>query len=206
MSPREIAEDLDYVRTLAEEGRHAPLLGGSFLMFWGALNAVAWSLHWGLVNELIVANPQWHFGALWGSYGVVAGFGSALLSNRIKSKPGMSSLGNRVERAAWAGSGIGTGAIVIGAILHMAVSRDTTSPDVIVPAAFALYGGALMVTSIVTQEKWLGGFAFLSFGLSVVLGAFLSAPWFYLAGAAGSVATLLVPGIALLRKEPSTTV
>lgn len=206
MSPREIAEDLNYVRTLAEEGRHAPLLGGSFLMFWGVLNAIAWATHWGLVNEHLVADPSWHFGALWGSYGLCAGVGSVLLSNRIKDKPGTSSIGNRMERAAWAGAGIGTGAVVIGAIMHMAISGDRTAPDVIVPAAFALYGGALMVTSIVSQEKWLGRFAFLSFALSAVLGAFLSAHWFYLAGAAGSIATLLVPGIALLRKEPSTTV
>lgn len=206
MSPREIAEDLNYVRTLAEEGRHAPLLGGSFLMFWGTINAVAWSIHWGLVNDLLVADPSWHFAALWTTYGVVAGCGSALLGGRIKDKPGTSSLGNRVERAAWAGAGIGTGAVVIGALLHMVVSGDRTAPDVIVPAAFALYGGALMVTSIVTQEKWLGRFAFLSFALSVVLGVYLSAPWFYLAGALGSLATLLAPGIALVRKEPSTTV
>ncbi|MDZ4776748.1 MAG: hypothetical protein SGJ23_08185 [Alphaproteobacteria bacterium] len=206
MSPREIAEDLNYVRTLAEEGRHAPLLGGSFLMFWGVLNAVAWAVQWGLVNQYLVTDPSWHFGALWAGYGVIAGVGSVLLGNRIKEKPGTSSLGNRMERAAWAGAGIGTGAVVIGAIGHMAFSGDRTAPDVIVPAAFALYGGALMVTSIVTQEKWLGGFALVSFGLSAALGVFLSESWFYLAGAAGSIVTLLVPGIALLRKEPSTTV
>jgi len=206
MSPREIAEDLDYVRTLAEEGRHAPLLGGSFLMFWGALNAIAWAIHWGLVNERVVPNPSWHFGALWATYGIIAGIGSTLLGNRIKDKPGMSSLGNRLERAAWAGAGIGTGAVVIGAIGHMLYSGDNTAPDVIVPSAFALYGGALMATSIVTQEKWLGGFAFVSFALAAVLGVFLSAPWFYLAGAMGSLLTIFVPGVALLRKEPSTTV
>jgi hypothetical protein len=206
MSPRELAEDLDYVRTLAEEGRHAPLLGGSFLMFWGLLNAAAWTAQWLLLHGYVTAEPTWHFGALWGLYGLIAGVGSNLLGNRIKSLPGMSSLSNRVERAAWAGAGVGTGAIVLGALGHMVVSGDTTAPDVIMPATYALYGGALLVTSIVTQEKWLGVFAGLSFVVAAALGVFLSAPWFYLVGAAASLVVLLAPGVMLLRKELSTTV
>lgn len=206
MSPREIAEDLDYVRTLAEEGRHAPLLGGSYLMFWGLLNAAAWFAQWGLVNKLLVAHPTWHFGALWLGYGVCAGLGSALLGARIRSLPGQSSLPNRVERSVWAGAGMGIGAIVVGAIGHMALGGGSQSPDVIMPAAYALYGCALMVTSIVSKEKWLGWFAGASFAASTILGLFLSESWFYLAGAAGALATLLAPGLVLLRKEPSTTV
>lgn len=206
MSPRELAEDLDFVRTLAEEGRHAPLLGGSFLMFWGVLNALAWGAQWALLSGFITAEPTWHFGALWSVYGIIAGIGSSMLGSRIKALPGQSSLGNRVERAAWAGAGVGTGAIVLGAIGHMAVSRDFTSPDVIMPAAYALYGAALLVTSIVTQEKWLATFAGLSFAVSVVLGVFMSAPWFYLFGAVASLIVLLTPGVMMLRKEPQTTV
>lgn len=206
MSPRELAEDLDFVRTLAEEGRHAPLLGGSFLMFWGTLNALAWGAQWALLSGYVTADPSWHFMAVWSVYGVVAGVGSSVLTSRVRALPGMSSLSNRIERAAWAGAGIGTGAVVIGAIGHMIVSRDFTSPDVIMPAAYALYGAALLVTSIVTQEKWLGVFATLAFVVSVVLGVFMSEPWFYLAGAIASLVVLLTPGVMMLRKEPSTTV
>jgi hypothetical protein len=207
MSPREIAEDLDYVRTLAEEGRHAPLLGGSFLIFWGLLNATAWGIQWGLVNRLLVADPDWHFAALWMAYGIAAGVGSSILGARVRALPGRSSLGNRVESAAWAGSGIGTGAVVVGAIGHMVLGGGgPTAPDVIMPAAFALYGSALLITSIVSKEKWLGWAAAGSFVLASILGIYLSAPWFYLVGALGALATLLAPGLVLLRKEPSTTV
>lgn len=206
MSPRELAEDLDFVRTLAEEGRHAPLLGGSFLMFWGTLNALAWGAQWALLSGLVVPNPSWHFMVVWSAYGVIAGVGSSLLSSRVRALPGMSSLSNRIERAAWAGAGIGTGAVVIGAIGHGILARDMTAPDVIMPAAYALYGAALLVTSIVTQEKWLGVFAALSFIVSVALGVFMSAPWFYLAGAVASLVVLLAPGVMMLRKEPQTTV
>ena len=43
MTREEMLADLAYARTLAEEGRHAPLLGGPYLLFWGALNAVAFA-------------------------------------------------------------------------------------------------------------------------------------------------------------------
>lgn len=206
MSPREIAEDLDYVRTLAEEGRHAPLLGGPFLVFWGLLNGIAYGLHWGLVSDFIVPNPTWHFGALWASYGVCAGVGSSLISVRVKDLPGQSSLGNRVERTAWLGAGLGIMAVVIGAIGHMVISGDTLAVDMAPPAVFALYGSALMITGIVAKEQWLGRFAVLSYGIAIVLGLYLSAPWFYLLASLGSVVVLLTPGLMLLRKLPSTTV
>lgn len=206
MSPRELAEDLDFVRTLAEEGRHAPLLGGSFLMFWGTLNGLAYGLHWALVSDLIVADPDWHFAALWTSYGVIAAFGSSLLAARSRRLPGASSLGNRVESAAWRGAGLGIMAVVVGAIGHMIFARDTLAVDVAPPAVFALYGAALMITAIVSREQWLGRFAVLSYLIAIVLGVFLSASWFYLLASVGSVVVLLAPGFVLLRKEPQVTV
>ncbi len=206
MSPSDLADDLAYVRTIAEEGRQAPLLGGSYLVFWGVLNAIAWSAHWALVQEVLVPDPDWHFALLWTLYGVAAGLGSVLLGGRQKTLPGRSSIGNRVEGAAWTGAGLGIGAVAVGAIGRMALTGDTLSVDVIVPAAFALYGGALMVTGIVSKEKWLAAFATAAYALAVLFGLFLSAEWFYLAGAAGALVILLLPGTILLRKEPSMTV
>lgn len=206
MSPRDLAEDLAYVRTIAEEGRQAPLLGGSFLTFWGVLNAAAWMAQWALLHDLLVANPDWHFAALWSAYGVVAGIGTVLLGARVKGMPGRSAFGNRVEGAVWSGMGMGLGAVAVGAIGHMILSRNPPAVDVIVPSAFALYGVALMVTGTVSKERWLSAYAVASWGLSVILGVFLSSDWFYLAGAAGALTILLAPGLILLRKEPSTTV
>lgn len=206
MSPREIAEDLDYVRTLAVEGRHAPLLGGPFLVFWGVLNGIAYGLHWALVSHFIVAHPTWHFPLLWATYGVCAAVGSSLIGGSIKNLPGRSSLGNQVERVAWSGAGLGIMAVIAGAIGHMIIGGDRLAVDIGPPAVFALYGSALMVTGIVAKEQWLGRFAVLAYGISIILGLYLSAPWFYLLASFGSVAVLLTPGFMLLRKQPATTV
>lgn len=206
MSPKDLADDLAYVRTIAEEGRQAPLLGGSYLAFWGALNAIAWSGQWALLHDIIVPDPTWHFAVLWAGYGILAGLGMAMLGSRVRGMPGRSSVGNRVEAAAWAGAGTGIGAIALGAIGRMIMNGDELAPDVIAPAAFVLFGAALMITAMISKERWLASFAAMSYCLAVLLGIFLSADWFYLAGAGGAAVTLLVPGLILLRKEPTTTV
>jgi hypothetical protein len=206
MSPRDLADDLAYVRTIAEEGRQAPLLGGSFFIFWGVLNAVAWSAQWALLHGLLFQNPTWHFAVLWAGYGVIAGIGMAALGGRVRTLPGRSSVGNRVEAAAWTGAGIGIGATALGAIGRMAMTGDTLAVDVIAPAAFVLFGAALMITGMISKERWLSAYATLSYCLGLLFWLFLSADWFYLAAAGGATVTLLAPGLILLRKEPSTTV
>ena len=48
---RELAAQLGYVRTLAEEGRNTPLVGGPFLVLLGIVLSAAYVLHWALVTE-----------------------------------------------------------------------------------------------------------------------------------------------------------
>lgn len=206
MSPTDLAEDLAYVRTMAEEGRQAPLLGGSYLAFWGLLNTAAWGAHWALLQGLIVADPGRYFAVLWILYGIIAGVGMGLLGGRTRNMPGRSSVGNRVEAAAWMGAGLGIGAVAAGAIGRMAMTGDTLAVDVIAPAAFTLFGAALMITGIISKERWLAGFAAMGYVTAILLGLFLSHDLFYLAAACGAIVILLVPGMILLRKEPATTV
>ncbi len=52
MTRDEMLADLAYARTLAEEGRNAPLLGGAYLLFWGALNSIAFFAHWAVIEDL----------------------------------------------------------------------------------------------------------------------------------------------------------
>jgi hypothetical protein len=50
MTRDEMLADLAYARTLAEEGRHAPLLGGAYLVFWGLLNAAAFAAQFAIIQ------------------------------------------------------------------------------------------------------------------------------------------------------------
>ena len=43
---KNLASEIAYVKTLAEEGRNAPLIGGVFYLIWGVTLAIACFLTW----------------------------------------------------------------------------------------------------------------------------------------------------------------
>jgi hypothetical protein len=206
MTRDEMMQDLAYARALAEEGRHAPLLGGAHLVFWGVANTVAFAAHWGILEGRLPALEGRAFALLWLGYGVVATFGMVLLRLRTRRKPGLSAIGVRAERAMWIGAAVGVGAIALGSIARMMMEGDPTAPNAIFGAAFALYGAALFGTARLSQEAWLARFAWLSAGVAFTLCLFANAPWAYLYAAVGSVLVLIWPGIILLRREPPPSV
>lgn len=206
MTREKLASDLAYVRTLAEEGRHAPLLGGSFLLFWGLLNLTAYSAHWAVLTGVLPGGDGGGFAAVWISYGVIAGVGSALLGARVNDKPGQSAIGVRTEGAIWRGVQIGIGVVAIGCIGRMLIEADVAAPNNIMAPAFALFGAALTATGMLAREKWLTAFGALSFAFAAAAGLFANAAWIYLLAAAASAVVLAWPGFILLRREPSAVV
>ncbi len=204
MTREEMLQDLAYARSLAEEGRHAPLLGGSYFVFWGVLNMVAYAAHWAMLEGYLPGgNGGLGFGVLWGSYGIVAGVGSALLGTRVRDKPGRSAIGVRAEHAIWRGVGLALIAIVLGCIGRMAVENDPLAPNAIMGPAFALFGAALIATCIMARERWLGGFGLVAIAVGLVLGLFANAIWAYALASAASLIVLVTPGLILLRREPA---
>lgn len=206
MTREDVLQDLAYARTLAEEGRRAPLLGGAYLIFWGLLNAAAFSAHWAVLEGRL---PFWNgaaFGAVWLTYGVTAGLGMVLLAQRTRRKPGLTAIGVRAESAMWRGAALALVAIVVGSLARMLATNDPTAPNAIFGAAFAIYGAALYGTARLSQHSWLKAFAWLSFAVAATLCLFANQNWAYLNAAAGSLAVLFVPGLILLRREPSAIV
>lgn len=206
MTREEMLGDLAYARTLAEEGRHAPLLGGGYLTLFGALNFCAFTAQWALLTGRLPALDGTAFAVLWVSYGVLSGIGIAGLRLRTRGKPGLSAIGVRAERAIWSGAAMALGAAAFGSIVRMLLSHDTDAPNAIFGAAFALYGAALYATSKLAQQSWMTNFAWLSITVAAVLCVFANEAWAYLVAAAGSVLVLLLPGWILMRREPSAIV
>jgi len=206
MTRSELMQDLAYVRTLAEEGRSAPLLGGAHFVAWGLLVAAAWAGHYWVISNYTQAELGMPLGILWGGFGVLAGVMSVILQRRMRGKPGLSSGGNRAERAIWEGISLAMFAIALGAILRMAVFKDFDAPNTILPAAVALYGAGMIATARFSKEKVLqvSGVAAVVFGLALQVIA--NEPYVYLLGSAGALVVLVIPGIILLRREPSAVV
>jgi hypothetical protein len=206
MTREELMSDLSYARALAEEGRHAPLLGGAYLMFWGVLNAVAFTAHWAALIDRLPRLDGFIFPIIWAGYGIVAGIGSYALRQRVCEKPGRSAIGVRAERAIWSGAAMALLAIVLGSIARMIMTDDPTAPNAIFGAAFAIYGAALFAVASLAELGWMRRFAWLSAGVALTLCLFANDDWAYLYAAIGSLLVLAWPGALLLKREPSAIV
>ncbi len=206
MTREEMLADLAYARTLAEEGRHAPLLGGAHLTFWGGLNAAAFTAQWGILEgSLPMANGA-AFALLWLSYGALAVIGSLWLRQRTSTKPGQTAIGARAESALWTGAAMALLAIVFGSLARMMITSDTTAPNAIFGPAFAIYGAALIATASLSEQTWMRGFGLISIVIGAVLCLFSNETWAYLLAALGSLVVLAWPGVVLLKREPSAIV
>jgi hypothetical protein len=206
MTKEELAEDLAYVRTLAEEGRHAPLIGGSFLVMFGTLLAVGYFAQWAALTSLFGPAPSSIYGYIWLAYGVLALAGFFVLVQRVRAMPGRASVSNRVDQTVWRLSGMAITTVVVGCIGRMFLQDDYQAPNAIMAAAFAFFGMALGVTATISAQGWLRWFSLLAFATSAVLWIFTNEPWAYLLAAIASVIVLLLPGVILVRREPSTVV
>jgi len=206
MTRDEMIADIAYARTLAEEGRHAPLLGGPYLLFWGVVNAIAFGTQFAIIEGALPASGGAAYAVLWMSYGIVAAIGMTLLRMRTRDKPGLTTIGARAERALWSGAGIALIAVVIGSIARMIMTGDQTAPNAILGAAFALYGAALFGTASLSGETWLRGFGWLSVAVALNCCMFANQSWVYVIAAIGSLLALGVPGVILLKREPSAIV
>jgi hypothetical protein len=194
------------VRALAEEGKHAPLIGGGFLVLFGVLLSIGYTLQWLLLTGKLDDLGGGAFGMLWLCYGVLALIGSVWLAMRIRRKPGISSLINKVDRLMWRASGFAIGAVVIGCIARTIMNDDYQAPNAIMAAAFALFAVPLGTTAAISNHGWMGWFSAISMVVSVLLWAFLNEPWAYLIAAAASLSVLALPGFILMRREPSEVV
>jgi hypothetical protein len=193
-------EDIRYVRRLAESGAHAPLLGGRFMAWWGLLLAIAYTLqHFALQGR--IGDGELIFGYIWGGFGLLGGLGQFLLARSMAGKAGSGSAGNRASRPVWTAAACAILSMVTGATLASGGKPGPATFDWIVPVAFTAYACALIVTGALARSsitKAAGAGAVVMVGLFTAL---IYSPDRYLLAAAGVFATVLVPGLLLLRAE-----
>jgi hypothetical protein len=199
----ELLQDLSYARTLAEEGRRAPLIGGSYLVLFGVLLTIAYGAHGAMLLGQV--EQQWA-GAIWMAFGVCAGLGVFILRGRTKNMPGGSSISNRADRTVWQAVSLAILFVVVGALARGIAYQDYIGTYGIMAAGFGLYGVALYSTATLSGHMWLRIFAWLSWSLSATMWVFLGEPWAYVMGAVGAFLVLLVPGVIMMRAEPSKVV
>jgi len=194
-------EDLVYVRHLAESGARAPLIGGRFMAWWGLLIAIAWTAQHFAVNGMI-GDGGTIFGIIWFSYGIVGMLGQILLSRSMPAKAGEGSAGNRASRSVWAAGAFAIGSMVVGVAILAQSGVGYQVFDWIVPVAFAVYACALIVTGALAGERIAIVAGYGAVAMVGLYAAFILNPDRYLIAAAGAAATVLLPGVLLMLREP----
>ncbi|MBB1178665.1 hypothetical protein DSM05_05820 [Pseudomonas sp. FW305-3-2-15-E-TSA4] len=200
-----IQDDIAYMRALAHEGRHAPLLAGPILVAAAIIFGGASLGQWALKTDLIALNP---WAALWLWIGSALVFAAALvvLIGRMKGRPGYNSSGNRAVGAAW--SGVGFGIFVTWlALTALSVKSGSWAWMAVMPTVvLTAYGSAWMVAAAMTRVRWMSVTALLSYAGAVAIAWFADSPAIYLVYALVLAAVALVPGLILMRQEPSEIV
>ena len=201
-----LADDLSYIRDLAEAGQNAPLLGGRFLALWGGLVSLAYLGHFLIASGALgLGGSAYMF--LWLAFGVLGGLGQYILVSRIGEKPGRASAANRVQTVLWTTSGIFFFVYFTGLIARIVITGSGVEGFYwSVPMVLGAYGVGQFVTGVISGQpalKFAGIAAFAG-----VLGAvFLTGTeYIWLVGAASAFLAVFVPGILMMRAEPADTV
>ncbi len=195
--------DLAFLRDVAASGQYAPSLGGRFFIWWGGLAALALLAHWAIITGTL-GIPAALVGFVWMGYGIVGMIGSALLARSLHGKPGTGSINNRGESAAWRGVTWTVAAYAVGAVVAMAVGRGHPILfDTIPLVAFAGYGLSFNISAQLGGARWMQGMAILAWLFSGTGLLLVGTHGLYLFAAAAVGILAIVPGLVLLRGEPS---
>jgi hypothetical protein len=205
-----LAGEVAYVKALAEEGRNAPLVGGVLYVIWGVVMALAalatYASATGAINVPFVGG-LW----FWVAAFAVGWAASFFYGARSTVKPGALTVGNKTARAAWIAVGIFMSLFWIAAMLfqsHLAGAGLETKFlfGLMFPLAFGLYGIAFFATAVAARHDWMRGFAIASWLFSVATLYFIGDARQLLLGATGSLLCAALPGLFLMRREPSEIV
>lgn len=201
-----LRDDIAFIKALAQEGRKAPLLGGSILVLAGAVFGLASVGHWAISAGVLTA-PPYMFSVMWGVATLVFLTGLFALNARIDRRPGAASSVNKAAGAAWAAVGgaiftLGLAGVIVGQRLDMIEYLAAYFPSMIV----ALYGTGWLVSGEMASKSWIKFLAFAAFGFAVLLAFAAGDPLQYLLYAAALFCLALVPGLILMREAPADVV
>ncbi len=210
-SKDDLAGEIAYVKTLAEEGRNAPLVGGVLYVVWGVVIGLASLMTW-LRSASILVLPDFVGGMPFWIAALAIGWGASFfLRDKIGAKPGALTVGNKTAMSAW--FGVGVFLLIYWAallVLHDNFVADGVKPYVlfgtVFPVAFGVYGIAFLATATAARLDWMRGFAVASWLFSVASLYYFSDPKQLLVAAVGSILCAALPGILLMRREPSDIV
>ncbi|MGH7028725.1 hypothetical protein [Brevundimonas sp.] len=200
-----VHDDIAYMKALAQEGRQAPLLGGRILIAAGLIFGLASVVAYG-IDSGILAVPPVAYAVLWG--GATLAFFAALIwqIRKTDGRPGAHSVVNRAGGAGWMGVGLAIFVMSLSmAVVSWKAQSDVafmTFPSLI----FALYGSGWAMSATVSDQKWQWKLAIGCWIAAPLIALLTGSPLMWLGYAAGLFLFALVPGVLLVRQEPSEVI
>jgi hypothetical protein len=194
-----LRDDVAFMRALAEDGRNAPLMGGSILVTAGSVFAPASLAHWAVASGRLDFGPA-TLSVIWLAAVVV--FLAVLFANkgRLARRAGGASGANRATGAVWTGVGFASFALWGAFLLASIRTGEWVIMDMFAVIILALYGAAWSVAAALTGRSWLKAVAGAAMLLAVGLAGLVGRPEQYLLYAAALVLITFLPGLVLLRQ------
>jgi len=193
MTQEQMREDIAWMKQLADEGRGAPLTGGSISIWWGLISFIMLLVHWGSVTEKLPI-PIEAIGIGWILYAILGSIGTFFLKKRLKNAPGASAIGNQAASAAWMMVLVGIFTFWLGCGLAVYFAHVSWWIfNAILPVSFLCYGIAYGVTAKLAKNPASGFASAVSFALALALMPFLQSPTLYLIAAFAILVVTVVP-------------
>jgi hypothetical protein len=200
-----VRDDIAFMRALAEEGSQVPMLGGGITAAAGLIFGLASVVHWLIQSEILRVN-EWFFMGTWVGAGVLFGIVCTLLIRRTRAQAGANSVVNKATGSAWSAVGFAIFTTFLGMLAIFYATKNDGVFYIFPVMILALYGAAWTVAADLTGKGWLRVVALASFAGAVVMGLLTNHPMQMLAYAAALILLAFVPGVILMRQEPSETI
>ena len=192
-----LKDDISFMRSMAEQGRRGPLLGGVFLAAAGLIYGAASFLHWGIESgHLASAFP---ISDIWIGASVLFALVWVALFLRLRSAQHTAVGASQFTfGTAWAASGAGI-MVLIGAIaIASARLSDPWMLELNALVAFAFYGVAWSVSAALAHQRWMFAVGLAAFAITLLLAFMLRTSGELLVFGFGLLLTLFAPGVKLM--------
>jgi len=199
------ADDLAFLRGLAESGRDAPFGGGDYLIAGGGWFALASLIVWfGSQGLFGLSLPSAHAAWLVAAIGFAGSL--AYLIRRDRGLPGTTT--NRALGAVWTAVGWGIFAFGLGSfVLAQLSGAESMGPimSTIPLHVLSAYGVAWSAYRLISRRVWAGWVAAASFVAVPVMAAVQGSGHEFLVYALVLLATAVIPGFRLRAAARATT-
>jgi len=195
------AEDIAWMRRLAEEGAGTPMRGASILMAGGILYGLASLFHWALESGVTPLGVDLTWMG-WGAATLVFWGVLAITIHRLKRAEGAHTHANRASGIAWSAMGWGIFALFVSmAVLTWRLGGEASQTlFVLIPSVILVFyavGWAVSAAMFRSRAMWILSIA--TFIAAPVLAAFAETPVLYLIYAAALFGLMALPGYMFMR-------